>query len=263
MRTGSNHTGIIAPDAEPAPKMKETADQAVSELNMKDARSRDVARLMKRDLVFCGLAKDKDLMAHYENVITDVTGKINDDEAFLKLLSLDSMTPDHLKTVVNRIASKEIISRRYEEQLESPQKAVTPSSIHSTFLRDILGPNIKIGDTDLDKFQGDSNRKAGAAEAFSRIVPEKFRGFVSTFMMQTGIPNILYHNIYDIDVAPQDRIHPLIPDSTNLTEQSKSRLQISVDAQLAINRRKDDILEIRTVITLNGAPAGTFTALRT
>ena len=281
MRTGSNHTGIIDPDAEPAPKMKETADQAVrlailkedkgfnekldqavNELNMKDARSRDVARLMIRDLVFCGLAKDKDPMAHYENVITDVTGKIKDDEAFLKLLSLDSMTPDHLKTVVNKIASKEIISRRYEEQLESPQKAVTPTAIHSAFLRDILGPNIKIGDTDLDKFQGDSNRKAGAAEAFSRIVPEKFRGFVSTFMMQTGIPNILYHNIYDIDVAPQDRIHPLIPDSTNLTEQSKSRLQISVDAQLAINRRKDDILEIRTVINLNGAPGRNFNGIK-
>ena len=116
-------------------------------------------------------------------------------------------------------------------------------------------------DTDLEKFLGDKNRKAGALEAFNKIVPEKFRGYVSTFMMQGGLSNIFFHNIFDKDVAQQDRIHPLIPDSVTLQTQSKSLLKICIDAQLSINRTDDDILEIRSVISLNGAPCRNFNGI--
>ncbi|MEE3422461.1 MAG: hypothetical protein VZR11_07165 [Succinimonas sp.] len=277
MRTGSNHTGIINPDAVPPKEMQENTDQlvrltvlkedkdfnenldkAVSELGMKAPSSRNLARLILRDLVFCSLAKNKEAMVHYKAVIADVTNRMKNDESFMNLLSVDAMTEDHLKEVVNKIASKEVMNKSYQEELNSTKsKDVTPTTIHKIFLRDTLGSTIKIGNTDLSKFHGEENIKAGAEEAFSKMVPKDFRGFVSSFMMQGGLPNVFFRNLLDPETKQEDRIHPLIPDSVKLLD-SKYCLQVLTESKLTINKRDEDTLEIRTVVDLNGCPSKSF-----
>lgn len=279
MSTGNDHTAIIDPDAEPAQPLQEKTDRlvklavlradktfnekidrAVSDLNLEGPNAQKIVRLMIRDLTFCGLNKNNDPLNDYEPVLADVTRKIKDDDLFIKLLSVDAITADHLKKVVDKIATPEILNDSYNKELKSPQHAVTETTIHKVFLRDTLGV-IKIQGADTTFIHGDEARKKIAADAFKKIVPEEFRGYVSCFAMQGGLSQIIEENLtaYDeSDKAPRERIHPLIPSGAEVIMKTKCGANVFTGTTSSISKRDEDTLEIRTAVSLYGGPGQNF-----
>ncbi len=128
-----------------------------------------------------------DPMTNYNGIITEVTDTIKSDELFKKLLSADAMTEEHLTRAVQNTLTKEAISNSYDYELNSSKNNVTSTTIHTVFLRDSLS-SIKIEGAEFGNFQGNDKVKKDAEKAFNKIVPEQFRGFVSSFMMQGEFP---------------------------------------------------------------------------
>ena len=95
--------------------------------------------------------------------------------------------------------TKEAISNSHNYELNSSKNNVTSTTIHTVFLRDSLS-SIKIEGAEFGNFQGNDKVKKDAEKAFNKIVPEQFRGFVSSFMMQGGISNLFFKNISNSDV---------------------------------------------------------------
>ncbi len=277
MRTGSSHAAVIDPDAKPAPEMQKTMNQimkmavlredktfnekldnAVSSLNLDGPQAKKLAKMMIRDLVLCNITdNDSDPMTNYRTAITEVTGTIRNDELFKQLLSADAMTQEHLTKVVKNTLTKEVISNHYDTELKSSKGEVTPTTIHKVFLRDSLSA-IKIGNTDFSKIKVDDNIQKEAEKAFNEIVPEAFRGFVSSFMMQGGASRIFYDNIRDPKVKQEDRIHPEILTPSEMYNDSECDLNVSMVIFNSINKRPDNTQEIRTVVQLNGGPQMNF-----
>ena len=278
MSTGNDHTAIIAPDDQPAPQMKTAAerlialeamnedesfnkelDKAADEMKMNGPQSRNLARMMMRDLTLCALVDNtdylNDLKGNYKKVIEDVASKMNNNQILKIMLSVDAITAEHLnKVITNSVLTKEAVNNHYAAELHSQKKAVTPTTVHNVFLRDTLGKSLKLGDNDFSWGPNEEQRKDNAEKVFNDMVPEKFRGFVSSFVMQGGMPNLMTMNYMEMDDAEENLIenqqnclHPMNP---GLNALIKHDISSSISCANHVSKRDDNTLEIKTVVTL-------------
>ncbi|WP_406545599.1 hypothetical protein [Succinimonas sp.] len=277
MSTGNDHTAIIAPDDQPAPQMKTAAerlialealnedesfnkelDKAADEMKMNGPQSRNLARMVMRDLTLCALVDNteylNDLKGNYKKVIEDVASKMNNNQMLKNMLSVDAITAEHLnKVITNSVLTKEAVNNHYAAELHSRLKAVTPTTVHDVFLRDTLGESLKLGDNDFSWGPNEEQRKDNAEKVFNQMVPEKFRGFVSSFVMQGGMPNLMSMNYMGMDAKEnlienqQNCLHPMIPDLSTLF---KHNISSSFSCTNRVSKRDDNTLEVKTVVTL-------------
>ena len=180
---------------------------------------------------------------------------------------VDAITEDHLKKVMNKIATPEILNNSYNLELKSSANAVTETTIHSVFLRDTLGA-VKIQGADTSFIHGDEARKKITGDAFKKIVPEQFRGFVSSFAMQGGLSLIIEENLSlpddpkrDPNTPQTERIHPLIPSGGEVVSKTKCGANVYTTSKCYISKRDKDTLEIRTSVSLYGGPGRRFAGL--